>query len=773
MLENSGLDPNGGDSGSRYRWLRRAAPALAAAALTVYVAVLLATTYLAQQRLRESASARQALELRMRAAALSYFFAERRGDLRNLARNQLVLSFFANRDLGMSMEYGLRASLVAVRTQALRLVEEARVGSSPVYKRIVLLDEDGKPLLDTLTDPPTLPIELPYTLTSGDSVKSIERSGEPGTVVLSAPVVYRDRVRGTLVAWVDESAAIAALVGFEDSAPSRYRVLRPGDGVELGFAGQGPVEVEGTGLRLVSRQESDTGPVWVSSSWFLAAMVTLAVALLGSGVLLWRAHRRNLVLQTRMELARTQRRELAEHNERLLREIAMREESERRLVYQVNFDTLTGLPNRALAMDRLEQSLAVAGRESRPVVLLYVDIDHFKRVNDSLGHAAGDEVLVQAAARLGSVAGPGDTVARIAADELVMVFPDPPSDDSGDLLARQVLAALSKPFLVEGRELYLGASVGIAQFPRDGSDAERLLKHADLAMKQAKDRGRGGYCVYTAGLDRRVREDLAMANLLRRAASRGELRLLYQPMVEIGSRRAVAAEALLRWESDELGGVSPTRFIPIAEDAGLIQELGAWVLDRACAQAAVWQSIGPCRLAVNVSPLQLQSPDDFHRAVTSALQRSGLAPSLLELEITERVLLRDQPAIAALLAQLSRDGVRLSVDDFGTGYSALSYLRRFPFNMLKIDRTFILGVPENPEDAELTRAIVAMAQALGMSVLAEGVERVEQLRFLQELGCDLVQGYLFSQAVDGEGLADLLACGGRFELPPLAGVALA
>ena len=733
------------------------APVLAGIALAVYLALLLITTHLAQQRLRESAAARQALELSMRAAALSYFYAERRADLLNLARSQPVAAFFSNRDLRMSMEYGLRASLLAIRAQALRLTAEARVGESRVYRRIALFDSDGSPLVDTLNDPPAAGRWKPVVTGPGQSALVAGATGYPGAVLLETPVHLRGRVRGTLVAWVDEAAALVALVGStpETDGRSRYRVLRPEERVVPASGGEGPVPVQGTGLRLVALPGRQEDPTALTSPWFLAALVTLAVGLIGIGGLLLRAQHRNLVLQTRMEAARLQRRELADHNERLMREIAKREESERRLVYHVNYDTLTGLPNRVLAMDRLEQSLGGAARDGRAVLLLYVDIDQFKRVNDSLGHTAGDEVLVQAAARLGTLIGPGDTLARVAADELVLIFPDRLPEDRAETQARGVLRLFARPFVVDGRELYLGASIGIALYPRDGRDAERLLKHADLAMKQAKDQGRGRVYTYTPGLDRRVREDLAIANLLRRALGRGDLHLVYQPQVEIVSRRTVAVEALLRWDSDELGTVSPSRFIPIAEDAGLINDLGAWVLERACEEAARWQGRAACRLAVNVSPLQLQSPVSFRRSVDRALERSGLAPGLLELEITERVLLRDQPNISSLLADLNRAGVRLSIDDFGTGYSALSYLRRFPFQMLKIDRTFILGVPENPEDTELTRAIVAMAQALGLTVLAEGVERQEQLGFLAALGCNLAQGFLISDVLDARGVAEL------------------
>jgi diguanylate cyclase (GGDEF)-like protein len=761
------LDLASGRPRRRIGW-RRVAPVLAGTALVVYLALLLATTHLAQERLRESAQARHALELRLRAAALSYFYAERRGDLLNLARSQPVSAFFANRDLGMSMEYGLRASLQAIRALAQRLTEEARVGGAPVYRRIALFDSDGAPLLDTSKDPPTVTRWKPAVAGPGQSVLVKGPVDYPGAVLLETPVHYRGRMRGTLVAWVDEAAALAALVGSDPAADgiSHYRVLRPDEGVAPASAAEGPVPVEGTGLRLLAYPDRADASTTLTSPWFLGTLVTLAVGLIAIGGLLLRAQQRNLVLEARMEAARLQRRKLAQHNERLMCEIAKREESERRLVYQVNYDTLTGLPNRVLAMDRIEQSLGGAARDARTVLLLYVDIDRFKRVNESLGHSAGDQVLVQAAARLGTLIGPGDTLARIAADELVLLFPDRIPGERAEIQARKVLRLFARPFVVDGRELFLGASIGIALYPRDGRDAERLLKHADLAMKQAKDQGRGRYCTYTPGLDQRVREDLAIANLLRRALGRGELNLVYQPLVEIDSRRTVAVEALLRWDSDELGTVSPSRFIPIAEDAGLIDDLGAWVLDRACAAAAGWQGGAPCRLAVNVSPLQLQTPASFRRSVCRALERSGLAPELLELEITERVLLRDQPKISGLLADLNRVGVRLSIDDFGTGYSTLSYLRRFPFQMLKIDRSFILGIPENLEDTELTRAIVAMAHALGLTVVAEGVEREEQLGFLSALGCDLAQGFLLSDALDAGEIGEFLYRGGATELRP-------
>ncbi|UHD18296.1 putative bifunctional diguanylate cyclase/phosphodiesterase [Thiocapsa bogorovii] len=752
-------DPKGKKGRSR-RWLL--APTIAGGvALVVYLALLLVTTWVAQERLSHSAAARHALDAQLHANALSYFYAERLGDLANLRRDQAVQSFFVNRDLGMSMKYGLQASLVSIRELLIERVGEKRVDSGPFFDRIVLFDADGSILVDTGADPP--PSERWALRERGAPTQVrlvVDVSDHPDAILVEAPILIAGRARGTLVAWVNERTTLAALVGFDPggSGFARYRLLRSAEELTAmeGAAGA-PVEVSGTPFLLVDRAGASLDERLLTSRWFLFALVVLAVALLVGGWMLLGAQRQNLVLQTRMDVARDQRRKLSEHNERLRGEIKKRKEYERRLIYQANYDSLTSLPNRTLAMDRLEQSLMIAARDGHRVLVFYLDLDHFKRVNDSLGHAAGDEVLIQTAERVSSLVSAGDTLARLAADEFLVIYPDLRDPVDAAERAQALLDLFAAPFSIEGRELFLTVTLGVAMSPHDGKSAEDLLKNADLAMKEGKDSGRARYSFYVTGLDVQIRERLSMANLLRHAAERGELALLYQPLIDLRSGRVVAAEALLRWTSEELGTVAPDLLVPVAEDAGLIQQIGGWVLQRACAAAARWQSIAPCRVAVNVSSLQLQAPESFSEQVELALQRSGLNAGLLELEITEGVLLRDRPTIGALLAGLDRRGIRLSLDDFGTGYSALSYLRRFPFHVLKIDRSFIAGIPDNQEDTELTRAIIAMAQALDLSVLAEGVERPEQRDFLLEQGCDLAQGYLFSRPIDANGLGAMLA----------------
>ncbi len=756
-------DPRGRKDRGR-RWLL--SPTIAGGiALIVYFALLLVTTWVAQERLSHSTSARHALDARLHANALSYFYAERLGDLANLRRDQAVQSFFVNRDLGMSMKYGLHASLVSIRGVLIERVGEKRVDAGPFFDRIALFDADGTILVDTSADPPAAESWLALDSGLPSHVRLVvDAPQHPDAILVEAPVVMSERGRGTLVAWVNERTALAALVGLDPagSGLDRYRLLRSAAEVaEIEGAVGAPIEVSGTPFFLVGLERASLDERLLTSRWFLFALVLLAVALLTGGWMLLGAQRQNLVLQTRMDVARLQRRKLSEHNERLREEIKKRQEYERRLIYQANYDSLTGLPNRTLAMDRLEQSLMIAAREDHRVLVFYLDLDHFKRVNDSLGHAAGDEALVQTAERVSKLVSAGDTLARLAADEFLVIYPDLRDPVDAAERAQALLGLFTAAFTIEGRELFLTASLGIAISPSDGKSAEDLLKNADLAMKEAKDAGRARYSFYIPGLDVQIRERLSMANLLRHAAERGELALLYQPLIDLRTGRVVAAEALLRWTSEELGAVAPDLLVPVAEDAGLIQHIGGWVLERACCAAARWQSIAPCRVAVNVSSLQLQAPESFSEQVDLALSRSGLSAGLLELEITEGVLLRDRPTIGTLLANLDRRGIRLSLDDFGTGYSALSYLRRFPFHVLKIDRTFIAGIPDNQEDAELTRAIIAMAQALGLGVLAEGVERTEQRDFLVEQGCDLAQGYLFSRPIDADALGVMLGRNGE------------
>jgi diguanylate cyclase (GGDEF)-like protein len=427
---------------------------------------------------------------------------------------------------------------------------------------------------------------------------------------------------------------------------------------------------------------------------------------------------------------------------------------EERLYRQAHFDPLTSLPNRLLFRDRLEQELAAVSDGRARGALLYIDLDHFKRVNDSVGHAAGDQLLQIVAQRLRACVKEGDTVSRLAGDEFTVILRNVADSESAAVVAERIIDSIRVPVNLGGRDHFVQASIGIALFPDDGAAIDDLLRNADRAMYRAKELGRGRAVFF----DRRLmlsRFETSHSGLYR-ALRRREFSLYYQPQYSLADGSLVGLEALLRWQTPRDGTRSPQEFIPAAETSGLIVDIGGWVLDAACSQFAIWreQGIAPARFAVNVSVQQLKSAD-FARSVRRVLDKYGIQPSLLEIEMTETVFADD--AAGAAMRQLAELGVRLALDDFGTGYSSLNYLRQHPIHVIKIDRSFLEEVPGNDSSSTLAGTIISMAHALGKEVVAEGVERVEQLDFLRERGCDIAQGFYLAQPLPVADVTALLA----------------
>jgi len=433
------------------------------------------------------------------------------------------------------------------------------------------------------------------------------------------------------------------------------------------------------------------------------------------------------------------------------RDITDKLAAEQRIEQLSHTDALTGLPNRRLLADRVEFALAMAQRDGEHFAVLFLDLDRFKYINDSLGHLFGDRVLIDVSERIKSCLRQVDSVARLGGDEFVMLMHQ--ADAAGaEATAKRVIAAMSRPFVLDGLSFTVTCSIGIALFPNDGNSMDELLRHADKAMYSAKQGGGGGYRFHQPRKDVDLRSRMRIDHAMRQALSEGRLRLHYQPQVDLVSGCVVGAEALLRWHDPELGEMSPAEFIPVAEESGFILAIGEWVLVEAVRQAAQWRARG-LRLvvAVNVSALQFQKPD-FVDSVARVLRESGLPPQWLDLELTESILIRDAQEALTRLEALARLGVRLSIDDFGTGYSSLAYLKRVPIGQLKIDRSFISGLPGDESDAAIVQAIVSMGQALHLQIIAEGVETEAQRKFLQRAGCNLYQGFLFAQALDATSL---------------------
>lgn len=437
----------------------------------------------------------------------------------------------------------------------------------------------------------------------------------------------------------------------------------------------------------------------------------------------------------------------------------------RQLEHQAKYDALTGLPNRSLLDDRLQQGLIAARRRGRMLAVAFLDIDHFKLINDKLGHRSGDHLLQWVAERLGTALGDGDTAARLGGDEFVLVLPDLRDEQSAYLALRRVQQAMMRPVSLDGESFLVTVSLGVSLYPKDGDDAETLLRNADMAMYQAKEGGRDTIRFFTAEMNVRVQERVALEQALRRVLERDELRLNYQPVVMAEGGEVIGAEALLRWRHPSLGNVAPLRFVPLAEELGIIGPIGEWVMAGACRQAMAWAAAGrPLRVSVNVSARQFRDAD-FPERVAAILAQSGLAPGLLELELTESVLMGEAEHTVRMLRRLKDIGVRIAADDFGTGYSSFAYLRRFPLDTLKIDQSFVADVEAGGNAEAIVAAIIAMAHSMGLGVIAEGVATAGQHEVLRRHGCDELQGERFGVPMDAAAFAAELAARGAGATP--------
>ncbi|TAK33967.1 MAG: EAL domain-containing protein [Chloroflexota bacterium] len=452
-----------------------------------------------------------------------------------------------------------------------------------------------------------------------------------------------------------------------------------------------------------------------------------------------------------------------------IRDISERKALERQMTYQALHDPLTGLANRALLVDRVERALANRNPRNKIVAVLFMDLDNFKTVNDSLGHAAGDQLLVKVSERLKASLRADDIAARLSGDEFAILLDETPQADDVVNVAQRLIEALQEPFSVHDKEVFVGASIGIAFSREEEERAEELLSNADIAMYTAKSDGKGRYAVFQPSMHAAILRRLEIEADLRRAVQGHQFVVHYQPIVDLSAGgKIIGAEALVRWMHPQRGLVPPLDFIPLAEETGLIAAIDQWVLEQACREAQKWHAQfpdqPPLTITVNVSPCLLRR-SRVVAEVAGVLQATGLDPRHLCLEITESAIIQDMEATIEKLHGLKALGVQLAIDDFGTGYSSLSYLRRFPVDIIKIDRSFVTGVGEQIQDLDLTAAIVALGQTLRLRTVAEGIERCEQLDQLQKLGCELGQGYYFARPLDSDGMSMLLCCasidGGR------------
>jgi len=989
--------------------------------LVAYLLLLLGTTYISQKDLREASARTQLLNLENRAAALSYFHSERRSDITTLVTDRTLGVFFSNRDLGMSMVYGLRASLLSMQKQFQDLVDSKLIDSSPIYLRLLFLDNQGEKLVDVGVAKNIHEPWIDDELLAAKEIKlSVIQSNEHSHMVLSSPYYFKGKRMGAIIAEINLNEVLRQLIQPKMTNHTPYKVLIDGSEYTFRyshtdkrqstppripeqssskFASYMKVPVPGTSLVLAARHPEGTSSDLLTSPWYLFSLALLALLVLSTVVIGVRTRMRNLLLHASVEesersglllkeqnvlleeearkrhesethlqtlietipdlvwakdpdgvylacnpkferffgareeeiigktdydfvasesadffrqhdkiamdagkpsineelvtyaddgheelletiktpmrdsegqlvgvlgIARdiTERKhiesklrtlsqaieqspvsvvitdpkaniqyvnsafeqltgyssaEAVGENPRMLKsgntpreiyrelwqtitsgrtwqgeiqnrrkngelfwehaniapvldeagktlhylavkeDITLRKQQEKHILHQAHFDSLTDLPNRFLSLDRLSQLLSEAQRNRERVAVLFLDLDDFKKINDTLGHDTGDKLLIEAASRLRSVIRGGDTVGRLGGDEFIVLLGG--LEDAADVspVVENLLYSFRDPFRIDGRELVLTTSAGVAVYPDDGDNPSELLRNADSAMYHSKEQGRNTYSYFTDAMNQEVSRRLHLEEQMHGALDRGEFRLCYQPQVDVGTRMIIGVEALLRWNNPALGDVSPTEFIPITEQTGLIIPIGQFVLSQALTMAAKWQQKLGRRftMAVNLSPSQFRDPN-LVPLIEKTILQTGLTDNSLELEITEGVLMSGHAYIDEALAALSDLGVGIAMDDFGTGYSSLSYLRSYPFDILKIDRSFINDITVDKADLELVNASIAMAHGLGLKIVAEGVETEEQLAHLANRGCEYAQGYLFCKPVSAEEITAML-----------------
>ncbi|WP_051202207.1 putative bifunctional diguanylate cyclase/phosphodiesterase [Ferrimonas senticii] len=734
--------------------------------VTAYLVGLFLFVIEGHQQLRSHQNSQFDVRIQQYGRELSYLLDSSALALADLVQDKAIYGYLSNRALGMSMSYGLGTSLHKVNL-LLQQRQRMQIGDRQAYQRLALLDLNGQVLADTggaSEELQRLNLAALLVKPRGSSYLQVI-PGETQPQLLQLMLVYHyDQPHAVLVAQLDQRTLQRLLTRFEAlSKHSRVTLTTPAGDLlawnslpsdqlhksELLYQVQQPVA--GAPLTVKGWFEPLTEQQLLTSRRFMIATGVFGVAVLGSFLFVLWGYNRHLRLQAKIARSANQRLELKQKNQELELEVARRKDTELRLEHQANNDGLTGLANRYSGQRALTAALTEAAAAEESVLLMMLDLDNFKDINDTQGHAAGDQLLCECARRLAALQTPHSTLARFGGDEFFWVVPQLAQVEQATELAQSLLELFERPFILNGNEFFVSASVGMAFYPADGDSGEQLFQRADEALYRAKERGRNGFCFYDAELGLKLRRKMLLQSKLRNALANQRISVFYQPIIDLTSQQVIGAEALARWHDPELGFISPLEFIDIAERNGMVAELGKQVLMQACDQAKRWQQLAPLTVSVNVSSVQFQQFNILLSHIYQALEHSELPAQQLVLEATESLLLSNHAAFAQQLSVLTEMGIQLAIDDFGTGYCGLSYLHRFPFSILKIDRSFIpKQISQQGEQAALVHAILAMAKALDLKVVAEGVEHSWQAEYLQQHGCQRAQGFYYGEPMSAE-----------------------
>ncbi|HCG9721954.1 EAL domain-containing protein [Vibrio parahaemolyticus] len=753
---------------------------ISAIIVSIYLAILIVVTSLGQNKLKDSQYRELDLKVKSYASTLDNLFTIASEDVDNLSSDKTVQTFFANLASGMSMEYGLGASLINLKRRFDEKIDGKLINSSNIYNKLTLVGSDGTTIVTT--GPKDLkPMDIHDLMTQHGHPEEVcaTRDGDNIRIQVIKQVKFSGKPVAFLIADINKDIVIEQLTNQEHEDSYSRMVLKIKD-VEMvvwdsitknsttnADENHFPskvldgkiyfeVPVEQHHFKLMAWFEPLNERDIFTSRLFIVGLSILAVMIVIALCYAFVANNNKLELKIKLEEEKKRKDILSQQNHKLTKEIERRKASEKELAFQAKYDTLTELPNRSYGSERLALELIRASRTGSKVLVMFIDLDHFKQINDSMGHFVGDEILKLSAQRLQNVARKTDLLARIGGDEFLLVIPDLPDNDTAKRVASSVLSAFSEPFVWNNHEFFLTGSVGMSVFPDDGDNAEQLLACADMAMYRVKQDGRDAFCFYNHNMNQDLQRYLDLESRLRNAISNQLLEMYYQPIIELKSGKIVGAEALMRWNDEKFGFVNPEEFISIAEKNGLIHQLGEFAIQQACYQAAQWQSISPLFVSVNFSSVQFRYCDRLLVFIKQSLEESGLPAEQFDVEVTESLLFNHDDELVDMLDNLRALGTKLTIDDFGTGYSALSYLQKFPFDRLKIDRSFMQNVFENDSDRELVNVIIAMAKALRLKIVAEGIEEQRHVDYLNELNCEFGQGFHYSRPVPAKEFEQLL-----------------
>jgi diguanylate cyclase (GGDEF)-like protein len=729
--------------------------------LAGYLLLILSVTNVGQKRLEAARYNELHLKVVHYAELLGNYFELSRGNLNFIAKNKTVMTFFANKSSGMSMQYGLASSLFNVKQLIQQHTNNSNQAVTPLFSRITLLTLDGLVVADSAENIPFDKTNIDILKLRNKEQEIVINKNESGLHIRLSNIVYfNQKPIALLIADLNTVNIISLLTAQEYKGNGSYiRLLSESGNLEVWNSLSQPnttkktqgynlvQEIKNTPFILDTWFQSIGGKDLFTSKWFVAIISLLAVPVFFSLYYLFFIERKNILLHAQINNSKRRRKALSLHNEQLEEEVKKRKLSEERLAYQTLHDALTSLPNRGYSIQKLNDAIDASERSQKKVLVMYIDLDNFKQVNDTLGHAAGDLLLQETSERLQNAFRKTDTVSRLSGDEFMVIINNLKDLQEASHLASKVIHLFDRPFNLNGHDFQTTCSIGLSLFPDDAIDAETLLKRADMALYKVKGNGRNNFSFYEPKMNDEVKRKIAINLRLREAIKNNKLAMYYQPLIDLKTNKIVGAEALMRWTDEELGFVPPDEFIAQAEKSNLIDQLGSFALATAAKQAADWQPLCPLQIAVNFSSMQFRDCAALLEEIQHVLSATNLPADKLDIELTESILINQNNELYSALKTLREMGIEISIDDFGTGYSALSYLQKYSFTKLKIDRSFIIDLTKNKAGQSLVTAIVAMAKALNLQIVAEGIEDSEQLQFLTDLGCEYGQGYLFSKPV--------------------------